>query len=76
LVWPFTSNARRKNGKKIIQVETDVKKTTRETKEQMGRLHKEWHKNLKIKNWTNCIQDHKNWKLYVEKAKTFKEMKL
>jgi hypothetical protein len=37
LVWPFTSNSRRKNGKKNIQVETDVKKTTRETKEQMGR---------------------------------------
>jgi hypothetical protein len=31
-VWPFTSNAIRKNGKKSIQVETDVKKTTRETK--------------------------------------------
>jgi hypothetical protein len=28
-------------------VETDVKKTTRETKEQMGRWHKEWRK----KNW-------------------------
>jgi hypothetical protein len=27
---------------------------------------------LKIKNWTNCIRDRKNWKLYVEKAKTFK----
>jgi hypothetical protein len=27
---------------------------------------------LKIKNWTNCIQDRKNWKLYVQKAKTFK----
>jgi hypothetical protein len=33
-------------------------------------------KKLKIKNWTNCIQDRKNWKLYVEKAKTFKELKL
>jgi hypothetical protein len=33
----FTSNARRNNGKKSIQVETDVKKTIRETKEQMGR---------------------------------------
>jgi hypothetical protein len=33
-------------------------------------------KNRKIKNWTNCIQDHKDWKLYVEKAKTFKELKL
>jgi hypothetical protein len=27
-------------------------------------------KKLKIKN---CIQDCKNWKLYVEKAKTFKD---
>jgi len=25
---------------------------------------------LKIKNWTSCIQDRNNWKLYVEKAKT------
>jgi hypothetical protein len=33
-------------------------------------------KKLKIKNWTNCIQDRKNWKLYVEQAKTFKELKL
>jgi hypothetical protein len=31
---------------------------------------------LKIKNWTNCIRDRKNWKLYVENAKTFKELKL
>jgi hypothetical protein len=30
-------------------------------------------KKLKIKNWTNCIQDHNNWKLYVEKTKTFKD---
>jgi hypothetical protein len=42
LVWPFTSNARRENGKKnYIKVETDVKKTTRETNEQMGRRYKE-----------------------------------
>jgi len=33
-------------------------------------------KKIKIKNWTSCIQDHNKWKLYVEKAKTFKEMKL
>jgi hypothetical protein len=33
-------------------------------------------KKLKIKNWTNCIQDRKNWNLYVEKAKTLKELKL
>jgi len=28
---------------------------------------------LKIKNWTSRIQDHNKWKLYVEKAKTFKD---
>jgi hypothetical protein len=28
---------------------------------------------LKIKNWTSCIQDRDNWKLYVEKAKTFND---
>jgi hypothetical protein len=31
-------------------------------------------KKLKIKNWTSCIQDRNRWKLYVEKAKTFKEL--
>jgi len=30
-------------------------------------------KKMKIKNWTNCIQDRNKWKLYVEKTKTFKE---
>jgi hypothetical protein len=30
-------------------------------------------KKLKIKNWTNRIQDCNKEKLYVEKAKTFKE---
>jgi len=30
-------------------------------------------KKLKIKNWTSCIQDHNNWKLYVEKAKIFND---
>jgi hypothetical protein len=46
---------------------------------QLGRPKNRWEddiKKLKIKNSTNCIQDHKNWKLYVEKAKTFKELKL
>jgi hypothetical protein len=45
----------------------------------LGRPKNRWEddirngiKKLKIKNWTNCIQDRKNWKLYVEKAKTFK----
>jgi hypothetical protein len=28
-------------------------------------------KKLKIKNWTSCIQDCNNWKVRVEKTKTF-----
>jgi hypothetical protein len=46
----------------------------------LGRPKNEWEggiinyiKKLKMKNWTNCIQDRNKWKLYVEKAKTFKE---
>jgi hypothetical protein len=35
--------------KKNIQVETDVKKTTPENKEQMGRWHKEWHEKAENK---------------------------
>jgi hypothetical protein len=49
----------------------------------LGRSKNRWEdyirndiKKLKIKNCTNCIQDRKNCKLYVEKAKTFKELKL
>jgi hypothetical protein len=30
-------------------------------------------KKLKIKNWTSCIQDRNNWKLYVEEARTFND---
>jgi hypothetical protein len=43
----------------------------------LGRPKNRWEddirndKKMKIKNWTNCIQDRKNWKLYVEKAKIF-----
>jgi len=33
-------------------------------------------KKLKIENWTSCIQDRNKWKLYVEKAKTLKKIKL
>jgi hypothetical protein len=46
----------------------------------LGRPKSKWEdditnemKKLKIKNWTSYIQDRNNWKLYVEKAKTFKE---
>jgi hypothetical protein len=47
----------------------------------LGRPKNSWEDNirndmkqLKIKIWTNCIQDRKNRKLYVEKAKTFKDL--
>jgi hypothetical protein len=45
----------------------------------LGRPKNRWegdirnYMRMKIKNWTNCIKDHNNWKLYVEKAKTFKD---
>jgi len=46
----------------------------------LGRPKNRWEydiindiKNLKIKNWTSCIQDRNKWKLYVEKAETFKK---
>jgi hypothetical protein len=49
----------------------------------LGRPKNRWEddirndiKKLKIKNWTNCILDHKNWTLYVEKARTLKELQL
>jgi len=45
----------------------------------LGRPKDRWEdiindmKKLKTKNWTSCIQDSNKLKLYVEKAKTFKE---
>jgi hypothetical protein len=46
----------------------------------LGRPKNRWEndtinnmKKLKIKNWTSCSQDRNKWKLYVEKAKRFKE---
>jgi len=46
----------------------------------LGRPKNRWEggiindmKKLKIKNWTSCIQNRNKWKLYVKKAKTFKE---
>ena len=45
----------------------------------LGRPKNRWEddindmKKLEIKNWTNCIHDRNNWKLYVEKAETFKD---
>jgi hypothetical protein len=46
----------------------------------LGRPKNKWEddiindmKKMKIKNWTSCIQDRSTWKLFAEKAKTFKE---
>jgi hypothetical protein len=46
----------------------------------LGRLKNRWEddirkdmKKLKIKNWTSYIQDRRNWKLYLEKAKIFND---
>jgi len=46
----------------------------------LGRPKSRWEddirkdmKKLKMKNWTSCIQDRNNWKLYVEKVKTFND---
>jgi hypothetical protein len=48
--------------------------------QRLGRPTNRWEddiindmKKIKIKNWISCIQDRDKWKLYVEKAKTFKE---
>ena len=45
-----------------------------------GRPNNRWEdairnvmKKLKIKNWTNRVQDRNKWKIFVEKAKTFKD---
>jgi len=47
-------------------------------KRQLGRPKNRWEdgirndlKKRKTKNWTSCTQDRNNWKLRVEKAKTF-----
>ena len=46
----------------------------------LGRPKNRWEedirnymKKLKIKNWTSRIQVRNKWKLYAEKAKTFKD---
>ena len=50
-------------------METDVNNVTRKTKNRWEDDMEE----LKIKNWTSCIQDRNNWKLYVEKVKAFND---
>jgi hypothetical protein len=69
LVWPFTANARRENGKKVYKWKPMLRRPKSKWEDDIRNDMKK----LKIKNWTNCIQDRKNWKLYVEKAKIFKD---
>ena len=73
LVWPFTLNAGRENGKNVY-------KWKPMTIRPQGRPKKKWEddirndmKKLKVKNWIGCIQDRSKWESYVEKAKIFKE---
>jgi len=50
-------------------METDVNKTISKTKNRWEDNIRNDMKKLKIKNWTSCIQDRTNWKLYFEKDK-------
>jgi hypothetical protein len=54
-------------------METDVNNSIRKTKTRWEGDIRNDMKKMKIKNWTSCTQDHNNWKLYVEKAKTFND---
>jgi len=54
-------------------METDVIKNIRNTKNRREDDTRNEMKKLYVKNWTSCIQDRNNWKLYVEKAKTFND---
>ena len=72
LVLPFTSNAGRENGKKVYNWKPTLTRS-------LGRPKNRWEddirndmKKLKIMDWTSCVQDRNKWKLYVQRAKTFK----
>jgi hypothetical protein len=54
-------------------METDVNKTIRKTKNRWEDDIRNDMKKLEIKNWTSYIQDRNNWKLCVEKVKTFND---
>ena len=54
-------------------METNFNKTIRKTKNVWEDDIRNDMKKLKIRNWTSCIQDRNNWKLYVEKTKTFND---
>jgi len=64
LVWPFTTNVGRENGKKVYKWKPMLKRP-------LGRQKNRWEvdirndtKKLKIKNWSSLIQDRNKWKLY------------
>jgi hypothetical protein len=73
LVWSFISNVRRENGKKVYKWKPMLRRP-------LGRPKNRWEDNIrndmkkmKIKNCTSCIQDHNNWKLYVEKGEILED---
>jgi len=74
LVWPFTSNAGRQNGKKkVCKWKPTSIRTQGRPRNRCEDDIRNGMKKLKIKNRISCIQDRNKWKLYVEKAKTFKD---
>jgi hypothetical protein len=56
-----------------MKVESDVNTTTWRPKNGWEDDIRNDMNKLKIKNWTSCIQGRNKWKLYVEKAQTFKD---
>jgi hypothetical protein len=64
---------KRENGKKVYRWQPMLRRPLGRPKNRLEDDIRIGVKKLKIKNWTNCIQDRKNWKLYVGKAKTFKD---
>ena len=73
LVWPFTTHAERENGKKIHKWKLMLTWPLGRPKNRWEDVIRNDMKKLKIKNWTSRIQDRSKWKLYVEKAKIFKD---
>jgi len=59
--------------KKIIRVENDIDKISRNTKNYMGKRQKDDLRHMKINNWTKCIQVRVKCKEVVEKAKIFNQ---
>ena len=73
LVWQFTTNAGRENGKKVFKWKPKLTRPLRRPKSGLEDDIRNGMRKLKIKNWTSSIQDRNKWKLYVERGKTFED---